>query len=84
MLKLRYKKPFLTYYNIVIVFVLALPIKLARIPAGADFGYLGIYHVIGNSAIEFSEYYIFNVYSTLPGGPSSTTDHFRALWPAPT
>jgi len=34
----RKQPPFLTYYDIVMVSVLALLVKLTRIPAGADFG----------------------------------------------
>jgi hypothetical protein len=34
----RTQPPFLTYYDIVMVSVLALLVKLTRIPAGADFG----------------------------------------------
>jgi hypothetical protein len=48
--------PFLNYYNIVIVSVLALLIKLIRTPAGADFrstrSHLVQPHMTGNSASQ--------------------------------
>jgi hypothetical protein len=48
----RTQPPFLTYYDIVMVSVLALLVKLTRIPAGADFGSQS--HVTSNSAASNS------------------------------